>query len=88
MMKKLIVFALMGMMFMGGMSKLYAQQEDSAKVAEEPKDTISIDKMDPVFYEDEATQEKSNTTTYAIIGGVVVIGGAAFYFIRKKKKQA
>ena len=87
MMKKLITFALLGMMFWGGMSKLYAQ-EDSAKVAEEPKDTISIDNMDPVFYEDETTQQSSNTMTYAIIGGIIVIGGVGFYFIRKKKKQA
>jgi len=86
-MKKLITFALLGMMFLGGMSKLYAQ-EDSAKVAEEPKDTISIDNMDPVFYEDETTQQSSNTMTYVIIGGIIVIAGVGFYFIRKKKKQA
>ena len=86
-MKKSIVLALFGLMFIVGMSKLYAQ-EDSAKVAEGPKDTISIDNMDPVYYEDEAAaKESSNTITYALIGGIVVIGGAAFYFIRKKKKQ-
>jgi LPXTG-motif cell wall-anchored protein len=79
------MLALMGLMFVAGMAKSYAQ-EDSAKVAEEPKDTISIDNMDPVYYEEEATKESSNTTTYAIIGGVVVIGAAAFFFMRKKKK--
>ena len=85
-MKKSIVLALFSLMFMGGMTKSYAQ-DDSAKVAEEPKDTISIDNMDPVYYEDEATKESSNGMTYyAIIGGIVVVGGAAFYFIRKKKK--
>ena len=84
-MKKSIMLALLGLLFIGGMTKLYAQ-DDSAKVAEEPKDTISIDNMDPVYYDDEATKESSNTMTYAIIGGVVVIGGAAFYFMKKKKK--
>jgi len=79
------MLALFGLLFIGGIAKSYAQ-EDSAKVAEEPKDTISIDKMDPVFYEEEATKESSNTMTYAIIGGIVVIGGGAFYFMKKKKK--
>lgn len=84
-MKKSIVLALFGLMFIVGMSKLYAQ-EDSAKVAEGPKDTISIDNMDPVYYEEEATKESSGMMTYALIGGIAVVGGAAFYFIRKKKK--
>lgn len=79
------MLALMALMFAGGMTKSFAQ-EDSAKVAEEPKDTISVDTMDPVYYEEEAAKESSNTMTYAIIGGVVVVGAAAFFFIRKKKK--
>ncbi len=84
-MKKSIMLALISLMFVGGMTKLYAQ-EDSAKVAEQPKDTISIDTMDPVYYEEETTKETSNTMTYVFIGGIVVVAGAAFYFIRKKKK--
>ena len=79
------MLALVGLMFVGGMTKSYAQ-EDSAKVAEEPKDTISIDNMDPVYYEEEATKDSSNTMMYAFVGGIVVVGGAAFYFIKKKKK--
>lgn len=78
------MLALVGLMFVGGMTKSFAQ-EDSATIAEEPKDTISIDNMDPVFYEEEEPAKSSNTTTYAIIGGIVVIGGAAFYFMKKKK---
>ena len=84
-MKKSLMLALVGLMFVGGMTNSYAQ-DDSAKVAEEPKDTISIDSMDPVYYEEEATDESSFTMTYAIVGGIVVIGGAAFFFMRKKKK--
>ena len=83
-MKKLIMLAILAMLFVGGMTKSFAQ-EDSAKVAEEPKDTISIDTMDPVYYEEEGTKESSNTLIYAIVG-IVVIGGAAFFFLRKKKK--
>jgi LPXTG-motif cell wall-anchored protein len=84
-MKRLIMLALVSLMFVGGMTKSYAQ-DDSAKVAEQPKDTISIDTMDPVYYEEETTKESSNTMTYVFIGGIVVVAGAAFYFIRKKKK--
>ncbi len=84
-MRKLIALALFVLMFMSGMTKSYAQQ-DSAKAAEEPKDTISIDNMEPKFYEEEAPKESSNLTMYLVIGGIVVIGGGAFYFIRKKKK--
>jgi LPXTG-motif cell wall-anchored protein len=83
-MKKSMMLALVGLMFVGGMAKSYAQ-EDSAKVAEEPKDTISIDNMDPVYYDDEETKESSNTMTYAIIGGIVIVGGAAYFFMKKKK---
>lgn len=84
-MKKSLMLVLVGLMFVGGMTKSYAQ-EDSANVAEEPKDTISIDSMDPVYYEEEATKESSNTMMYVFVGGIVVIGGAAFYYIKKKKK--
>lgn len=84
-MKKSLMMAFVGLMLVGGMTKSYAQ-EDSAQVAEEPKDTISIDSMDPVYYEEEETKESSNTMTYAIVGGIVIIGGAAFFFMRKKKK--
>ena len=80
------MFALLGLLFIGGTSAVFAQGEDSTEVSlEEPKDTISIDKMDPVYYEEDATKESSNTLTYAIIGGIV-IAGAAYYFLQKKKK--
>lgn len=86
-MKKFILFALLGMLFIGGPSAVFAQGDDSTEVSlDEPKDTISIDNMDPTFYEEEAPEEKSNATTYALIGGFVVVAGAAYYFIQKKKK--
>jgi LPXTG-motif cell wall-anchored protein len=84
-MKKSMMLALVGLMFVGGMTKSYAQG-DSATIAEEPKDTISIDNMDPVYYDDEETKESSNTTMYAVIGGIVIVGGAAYFFMKKKKK--
>ncbi len=87
-MKKLILFALLGLLILGGTARLYAQ-EDSAKAAEQPKDTISTDNMDSsIYYSDDTPKKSSNTMTYAIVGGIVVVGGAVFYFIRKKKKQS
>lgn len=86
-MKKFILIALLGLLFIGAPTVIFAQGEDSTEVSlDEPKDTISIDNMDPKFYEEEAPAEKSNTATYAIIGGVVVVAGVAYFLIRNKKK--
>ncbi|MDP2889933.1 MAG: LPXTG cell wall anchor domain-containing protein [Bacteroidota bacterium] len=87
-MKKFIMFAFLGLLFMGVPAVVSAQGEDSLEVAiEEPTDTISIDNMDPVYYEDETEEESSNSLTFAIIGGlVVVVGGVAFFLTQKKKK--
>jgi LPXTG-motif cell wall-anchored protein len=89
-MKNLLMLAIFGLMIFGG-NNAFAQQDsipqDSATIAEEPKDTISIDNMDPsVYYADEETKGSSNTMIYAIIGGIVVVGGAAFVFMKGKKK--
>ena len=85
-MKKFILFALLGLLFIAGPSAVFAQGDDSTEVSlDEPKDTISIDNMDPTFYEEEAPAESSKTTTYALIGGIIVIAGAAYYFMKKKK---
>ena len=86
-MKKFILIALLGLFFFAVPAVIFAQGEDSTEVSlDEPKDTISIDDMDPTFYEEEAPAEKSNTITYAIIAGIVVIGGVAYYMMKSKKK--
>ncbi|MDO8930386.1 MAG: LPXTG cell wall anchor domain-containing protein [Bacteroidota bacterium] len=86
-MKKFIMFAFLGLLFMGVPAVVAAQGEDSLEfVIEEPTDTISIDNMDPIYYEDEPAEKSSNGLTFAIIGGIVVIAGAGYYFIQKKKK--
>ena len=86
-MKKFLLIALLGLLFIGAPTMIFAQGEDSTEVSlDEPKDTISIDNMDPKFYEEEAPEEKSNTATYAIIGGVVVVAGVAYFLMKNKKK--
>jgi LPXTG-motif cell wall-anchored protein len=84
-MKKSLMLALIGLIFFGGMVKSFAQG-DSVTVSEEPKDTISIDNVEPVYYEEKETKEPSSTPNYAFIGGIIVVGGVAFFLIRKKKK--
>ena len=86
-MKNLFLIALMGMLFIGSPSFVYAQGEDSVEVAiEVPTDTISIDNMEPVFYEEESEGETCNTLPYAIGGGVIVVAAGLLFFLRKKKK--
>ncbi len=83
-MKKLmLILAILGFVAFGNVSTALAQSDDPLAT----KDTLSIDDMDPVFYE--AQQESgSHTTTIIIVAvAVVVVGGAAFYIIKKKKKQ-
>jgi len=84
-MKKSIMIALVLLIVVGGMIKSFAQ-DDSATVSEEPKDTISIDNIEPKFYEEESPKESSNKMTYVFVGGIVVVGIAAFLNIRRKKK--
>ena len=84
-MKKSIALVIVVLLFVGGMTKSFAQG-DSANIAEEPKDTISIDNNVPIYYEEEAPKESSNTMTYLYVGGIVVVGIAAFLNIRRKKK--
>ena len=61
----------------------------------EVEDSVSIDDMEPIFYEAEVEDEdaivgeedpeKSNSLIYIAIG-LVVIGGAAVLYSRSKKK--
>ena len=82
-----MMFALLGMLFIGSSTAVFAQGEDSTDVTSaEPTDTISIDSTEPKFYEEETPAKESSNTMYAMIIGIVVIGGVAFYFIRKKKQ--
>lgn len=85
-MKKFILIAFLGLLLAGFPAAVFAQGEDTTEMyLEAPEDTISIDEMDPIFYEEETEEESSNSMIYAIIGGVIVIGGAAWYFMQKKK---
>lgn len=83
-MKKIILsLALIASMAFAGSA--YAQ-EDS--LFEDKKDTVSIDDMDPVFYEaeEETAQEGNSSMTFMIVAGVAVILVGAYFFAKKKKK--
>lgn len=81
-----LLMVLIGSMAFAGIAAGYAQKDD--ELFEDKKDTISIDDMDPVFYEAEEENAKtdSSTMTIVIIAGVAVVLGGAYFFIKKKKK--
>ncbi|WP_423129908.1 LPXTG cell wall anchor domain-containing protein [Gaoshiqia sp. Z1-71] len=82
-MKKLmIILAMTVFLAFGNVDTAVAQQEDLFEM----EDTLSIDDMDPVFYEAEQGAENSKSTVIIVIVVVAVAGGAAYYVIKKKKK--
>ncbi|MEL7588852.1 MAG: LPXTG cell wall anchor domain-containing protein [Prolixibacteraceae bacterium] len=83
-MKKLMmILAMLGFLAFGNVDPVVAQEED---VLEMEKDTLSIDDMDPVFYEGEQESASDNSTLVIIVIVVVVVGGGAYYYTRRKKK--
>lgn len=84
-MKRLmLILALFGFLTIGGFSPAMAQEQQDDLF--EMEDTLSIDDMDPVFYEaEEGSGSSSTTTTILIIVAVVIVGAGAYYFAKKKK---
>lgn len=83
-MKKLMMIAAMlGFLAFMNVEPVVAQDEDPLEVE---KDTLSIDEMDPVFYEGEQETEDNTTTVAIIVVVVLVVGGGAYYFIKRRKK--
>lgn len=80
-----LLMVLIGSMAFAGLAAGYAQDDE---LFDDKKDTISIDDMDPVFYEaeEESAKDNSSTMTIVIVAGVVVIAAGAYFFIKKKKK--
>ena len=88
-MKKFFFLALLGTLFIVSPVLTFAQSKDSLEVVnEESADTISIDKMKPVFYGEETKGETSQTLPYAIGSGLILVAVGAFFYLRKKKKWA
>lgn len=85
-MKRFLLLTLMvGSMICAGLASSYAQDDD---LFDDKKDTISIDDMDPVFYEAEEEENAESGNTALIIGivaGVVVVAAGAFFIVKKKK---
>jgi len=83
--KIMLVLAMLGFLAFGNVDPVVAQDED---VLEMEDDTLSIDDMDPVFYEGEQESGNSTTTTIVIVViAVLVVGGGAYYYTTKKKKK-
>ncbi|MGQ7867858.1 LPXTG cell wall anchor domain-containing protein [Sunxiuqinia sp. sy24] len=80
----LLILALFGMMAVGAFSPVVAQAQEEDLF--EMEDTLSIDDMDPVFYEAEEETSGSNTTAIVGIAAVIVLGAGVYFVIKKKKK--
>ncbi len=80
-----LLMALFVSMAFAGTTAGYAQNDE---LFDDKKDTISIDDMDPVFYEaeEENAKSKGSSTTVVIIAGVAVVLAGAYFFMKKKKK--
>jgi len=82
-MKKLMMFlAMLGFLAFGNVNSVIAQDDDVLGT----EDTLSIDDMDPVFYESEQESGSNTTTIVIIVIAVIVVGGAVYYITKKKKK--
>lgn len=82
-MKKLmLMLAVFGFLAVGNVNPAFAQEEDLLQM----EDTLSIDDMDPVFYEAEQEADSNSTTLIIVIVAIVVVGGAAYFYTKKKKK--
>ncbi|NJK93715.1 MAG: hypothetical protein HC830_02320 [Bacteroidetes bacterium] len=83
-MKKVVfMISILGMLLLGAVNTVLAQDEMS-----ERKDTISVDNSDPVFYdaeEDAETKSSGNGLIIGIVAGVVV-AGVVVVLLKKKKK--
>jgi len=81
--KVMLILAMLGFLAYTNVKPVVAQDEDPLEME---KDTLSIDEMDPVFYEGEQETEDNTTTIAIIVVVVLVVGGGAYYFIKRRKK--
>jgi LPXTG-motif cell wall-anchored protein len=83
--KTILKVSMAGMLFLGSLCMVVAQDMPSAK-----KDSVNADKAaKPVFYDAAAQEEapKNSSSDYLLIGGaVVLVVGVGFYLMKKKKK--
>jgi LPXTG-motif cell wall-anchored protein len=88
--KLLLILAFFGFLLIGGFNAAMAQEQEQAQEDDlfEMEDTLSIDDMDPVFYEAEEGSGSNTTATIFIIGAIIVVGGGVYYFTKKKKPAA
>jgi LPXTG-motif cell wall-anchored protein len=81
--KIMLILALLGFLAFGNVDTVVAQEEDPLEME---KDTLSIDDMDPVFYEGEEESGDNTATVAIIVVAILVVGGGTFYYIKRKKK--
>jgi hypothetical protein len=82
--KSVLVFSMTLLLMIGGLNRVFAQDQPKPK-----RDSINMDtNAKPTFYnavEDEEKGKSPVVTIVLIAGAVVVVGGAAFLLLKKKK---
>jgi len=71
--KLLLVFVFIGILSLGYVCNLKAQQQDPLAI----DDSVSIDNMNPAINKDQGNQQKKNTLTI-----IMIIAGTVTFYIR------
>ena len=92
--KSVLILAVLGLFLLAGSSLASAANQDTTQNSKKElirKDSLSIDDLDPVFYEPDLEDQEADSNgaiplaAYLIIA-VVVVGGGIYFFLRSKKK--
>jgi len=92
--KSVLILAVLGLFLLAGNSLANTINQDTIQDSKKElirKDSISVDDLDPVFYEPDLEDQEADSkgavplAVYLIIA-VVVVGGGTYFFIRSKKK--
>ena len=95
-MKKIVyILAICCLFFIVGADIPKVKQQDTIQDLTEEElavqDSVSIDDLDPVFYEavEEGTENEDSDKTswiFYVLAGVIIVGGGFFFLSRSRKK--
>ena len=92
--KSVLILTVLGLFLLAGSSLASTANQDPTQDSKKElvrKDSLSVDDLDPVFYEPDLEDQDADSqgavplAVYLIVA-VVVIGGGTYFFIRSKKK--
>jgi len=91
--KFILILTVLGFFLQAGIALANTANQDTLQDPKKElvrKDSVSVDDLDPVFYEPELEDPDSNQGTIPVavylLVAVVVVGAGTYFFIRSKKK--